>query len=361
MEVLRTVSYHRYLPGDYNAIRMFAQSRGLQTNMSEYFNATVNELIADLTVAHVSSWQKWAIADRTGRSNPQAFHYNVDLANPAAPRVAWAPNSALLAQFFRYVRMGAVRIAARSPEADVVPVAFVNPNGTQVLVVKTGEGRGSRTLVISGLAPGLYGVRTTTYAGTATDLPDATPAADGTLTVTLGEGITTFHGKAAPPPSVAARLIEYRHAEWNHFFVTGIADEIVKLDNGTFAGWARTGRAFGAHAAGDAQGVPVCRFFSTAFGTRSSHFYTAFAPECSELQTNPDWSLEGVVFNVALPDAQGACADGLVPVYRVYNDGQGNAPNHRLVTSLDDRAQMLAQGWIAEGYGPLGVAMCASP
>jgi hypothetical protein len=160
---------------------------------------------------------------------------------------------------------------------------------------------------------------------------------------------------------VAARLVEYRHAEWNHFFVTGIAEEIAKLDNGTFAGWARTGRAFGAHAPGDAQGVPVCRFFSTAFGSRSSHFYTAFAPECTQLQTNPDWSFEGVVFNVALPDTQGACVEGLLPVYRVYNNGQGDAPNHRFVTSLDDRAQMLAQGWIAEGYGPVGVAMCASP
>ena len=157
--------------------------------MSEYFNATVNELIADLTVAHVSSWQKWAIADRTGRSNPQAFHYNVDLANPAAPRITWAPNSALLAQFFRYVRMGAVRIGARSPEADVVPVAFVNPDGTQVVVVKTrGRDGGAWTVAIAGLAAGQYGVRTTTYAGTATDLPDVTPAADGSADRDAGRG-----------------------------------------------------------------------------------------------------------------------------------------------------------------------------
>ena len=37
----------------------------------------------------------------------------------------------------------------------------------------------------------------------------------------------------------------------------------------------------------------------------------------------------------------------------------GGARNHRFVTSLDDRAAMIAQGYTPEGTGPLGVAMCA--
>lgn len=359
MELLRTVSYHRYLPGDYNAIRAFAQSRGLRTDMSEYFNATVNELIDDLTIAHVSSWQKWAIADRTGRSNPQAFHFNVDLSNPAAPVFAWAPNSALLAQFFRHVRMGAVRIAARSQDTGVVPVAFVNPDGSEVLVVKVAQGSGSRTVGITGLTPGIYGVRTTGYSGIARDLADSAVGADGNPGVTLTEGVTTLYGKVAP--QAITRLLEYRHAGWNHYFVTGIAEEIAKLDNGTFTGWARTGREFGAYVAGGQYGVPVCRFFSTSFAPRSSHFYTAFAPECAEVQNSARWTLEGIVFNVGLPDADGTCAAGLLPVYRFFNDQQGSEPNHRFVTSEGDRAQMLAEGWTSEGYGPLGVAMCVPP
>mgnify|MGYP000208009016 CR=1 FL=1 len=34
---------------------------------------------------------------------------------------------------------------------------------------------------------------------------------------------------------------------------------------------------------------------------------------------------------------------------RLYNDGQGGAPNHRYTTLVTIRDAMLAQGWIAEG------------
>ena len=44
-------------------------------------------------------------------------------------------------------------------------------------------------------------------------------------------------------------------------------------------------------------------------------------------------------------------------MYRVLN-GRRDA-NHRYVTSPAIRATMLAAGWIAEGYGPDAVAMCA--
>jgi hypothetical protein len=46
-------------------------------------------------------------------------------------------------------------------------------------------------------------------------------------------------------------------------------------------------------------------------------------------------------------------------VYRLYNDGQGGAPNHRYTTDFAVRAQMIAHGWVPEGYGDLGVIMCS--
>ena len=50
---------------------------------------------------------------------------------------------------------------------------------------------------------------------------------------------------------------------------------------------------------------------------------------------------------------------GAQPVYHLYNDGQGAAPNHRYATSLAVRSDTMARGWIAEGYGDVGVIMCA--
>jgi cytochrome c2 len=162
---------------------------------------------------------------------------------------------------------------------------------------------------------------------------------------------------AAPPTSLA---IEYYHAAFDHYFVTAIADEITKLDNGTFAGWTRTGRQFKVFTATGNALSAVCRFFSTSFAPKSSHFYTALANECTAVKANPDWQFEAEVFFVAQPAVDGSCASGTIPVYRVYNNGQGAAPNHRLTTELEVRAQMLAKGWIAEGAG-IGVTMCVPP
>ena len=168
-------------------------------------------------------------------------------------------------------------------------------------------------------------------------------------------------GIPAPPPSApaTAAAVEYYHTAFDHFFVTAIADEIVKLDNGTFVGWTRTGRQFNVYT-GTASGLStVCRFFSTSFDPKSSHFYTPFTTECDIVKQNKDWTFEGLVFAMPIPQLNGACAAGTVPVYRLYNDGQGAAPNHRYTTDLSVRAQMIGKGWIPEGYGDLGVIMCS--
>jgi len=71
------------------------------------------------------------------------------------------------------------------------------------------------------------------------------------------------------------------------------------------------------------------------------------------------WHLESDnVFQINLPDkATGACPGGTIPVYRLWNERIDS--NHRYTTSAAIKAQMLAAGYVAEGYGAEGVAMCA--
>jgi hypothetical protein len=157
---------------------------------------------------------------------------------------------------------------------------------------------------------------------------------------------------------VDSPAIEYRHAEWDHYFVTASTDEIAKLDAGVFAGWARTGESFKVLPLDTAGKANVCRFFSVSFAPKSSHFYTPSASECATVKENPDWEFEAEVFAVGLPDTGGNCPGGTLPLYRLYNDGQGGAPNHRYTTSAATRSDMLAQGWISEGTGDLGVIAC---
>jgi len=167
-----------------------------------------------------------------------------------------------------------------------------------------------------------------------------------------------------PPPAAAAATVaaqEFHHAAFDHYFITTIADEIAKLGNGTFTGWTPTGRSFNVYpAAGAPAGTAsVCRFFGTAFAPKSSHFYTPSATECSIVKSNGDWSFEGDVFNVPPASFDGTCPPATLAVYRLYNNGQGAAPNHRYTTDTTVRTQMIAQGWVPEGNGPQGVVMCS--
>ena len=155
------------------------------------------------------------------------------------------------------------------------------------------------------------------------------------------------------------RAIEYYHPAFNHYFISANRDEIAMLDNGTFSGWVRTGLYFNVYASNVTAAVPVCRFFSTAFGPKSSHFYTSDAPECAIVKGNPNWQFEGEVFNIAPPfHDSDECPLGSLQIYRMYNDGEGGAPNHRYTVERSVRDSMHSQGWLPEGVGA-GVIGCA--
>jgi probable HAF family extracellular repeat protein len=171
----------------------------------------------------------------------------------------------------------------------------------------------------------------------------------------------SFRLDPSPTASVVVKVaaVEFHYPVFDHYFITAGPSEISALDGGTFPGWVRTGETFNVYSSPSVGSASVCRFFSTAFAPKSSHFYTPDAGECSIVKQNGGWLLEGDAMSASVPDQAGNCTAGTQPVYRLYNNGQGAAPNHRYTTSLATRAQMIVNGWIPEGYGPLGVIMCA--
>jgi len=144
--------------------------------------------------------------------------------------------------------------------------------------------------------------------------------------------------------------VEYYYAAWNYYFVTSFPDEIQTLDSGAFGGvWKRTGQTFNVWSQPIAGSVPACRFFSTAFAPKSSHFYTPSSSECETVQRNANWQYEAIAFHMQLPTAAGGCPNGTTILYRLYNNGMGGAPNHRYTTSSATFNQMRAAGWVFEG------------
>lgn len=164
--------------------------------------------------------------------------------------------------------------------------------------------------------------------------------------------------------------VEFYNASLDHYFLTLNPSEASDLDYGVHRGWARTGQAFhlyGSKASAQGRGLnPVCRFYIPP-EHGDSHFFSADPKECADVlsKTQTDPSYSGYVyetasaFYAALPDAAtGVCPAGTISVYRLWNNRADS--NHRYTIDPAIKAAMLAKGYVAEGYGPNGVAMCSS-
>jgi hypothetical protein len=169
----------------------------------------------------------------------------------------------------------------------------------------------------------------------------------------------------ALPVLAAQTVVEYFDRDLNNYFVTADPAEQAFVDSGAVGRWQRTGNTF--TAGGPNQ---VCRFYGnttinsatgTIFGP-NSHFYTADPAECAGLKalytpTAKSWKFESNDF-LTTPAVNGACASGLVPVYRAYNNGfaKGIDSNHRITSNIAAYQQTVAAGSIGEG-----IVMCAPP
>jgi photosystem II stability/assembly factor-like uncharacterized protein len=177
-----------------------------------------------------------------------------------------------------------------------------------------------------------------------------------------------FAGNTAWVPPMPVTAIEYHNAALDHYFISALQPDIDALDTGRIAGWQRTGQSFKVYpslAPADLAASPVCRFYIPP-QHGNSHFLSASPDECAAIlqasATDPNYS--GYVYETAnafyvdLPNSlTGACPDLTGAVYRLWN-GRADS-NHRYTTDPAIKAQMVALGYVAEGYGPDKVSMCA--
>lgn len=162
----------------------------------------------------------------------------------------------------------------------------------------------------------------------------------------------------AAPGRIAWVFYNPRH---DRYFVTADNGELEFLANRSELDWRASLSGFPVYPPGTdvESSVPVCRFYDLL--TRS-HLISANASECAliERQRGSRWIFEsGEVFRIDLPDPQtGQCGDQRAPVYRLWNPGDGS---HMLTPDKLLRADLIAENWVSEGWGPDGVAMCGAP
>lgn len=172
-----------------------------------------------------------------------------------------------------------------------------------------------------------------------------------------GEDILQIDDLAPSPELPGERIaLEYYNGSLGHYFLTAEPAEAAMLDAGVVVpGWTRTGFNFKVRPAGDARGLPACRFFGTPGIGPNSHFYTIDAAECAKVKANPFWTFESIAFNADAPVADD-CASDRVPVTRLYNNGMGGQASHRYTTSHSETRELTQRGWRIEGN-----VFCAIP
>jgi hypothetical protein len=196
MARLTELSYHRYnSTADPNEILSRAWASGKRTAMLEKWDADGNAamLVRDLTEVWASAWEQSQFIDNSGCQ----FNQILAVINGV---VDYCPNTRLIRQYTKHVHPGAQRIGAVGTGA-VQPVAFVNTDGSYVVVVK-----GSGPFTVSGLPPGAYGQFYSTASAFNVQLPDVLMTLGGLLSASLPEeGVLTIHSRTveAPPPAAS--------------------------------------------------------------------------------------------------------------------------------------------------------------
>ena len=165
------------------------------------------------------------------------------------------------------------------------------------------------------------------------------------------------------PDDGLAPVVEYFHPLLDHYVMTQNAAEIAALDAGVHSGWERTGQSLLAYRPGQThfQLPAVQRFYGLPSAGLDTHFFTIDYADQFALTYGPRssaWVLETEnAFEIWRPDQDGNCPVGQIPVYRLWN--QRVDSNHRYTTDPAIKAQMIERGYVAEGYGPGVVNMCA--
>ena len=172
-QALNEISYHRFgvvLPSDLQGLARRASQYRMRTAMLEHGGSGHDHLYEDLTIANVSAWQQFGLAFCTDVDRGSMYFYvSGATVGQNSPVVNTGRLTKMLRQYFRYVRLGAVRVGAVTKDARFAPVAFRNTNGKYVVVVKAAN---AGSFSVAGLPAGTYGIDYTTAVDYMKPLPN---------------------------------------------------------------------------------------------------------------------------------------------------------------------------------------------
>ncbi len=192
-------SYHRYGGASDTNLQTIvnrAVQYGINTSMLEWWLSGngYRTLHKDLKMGRNSAWQQGGIVAYApvGQWGQLAL-YVLDNSDPKDPVFTIGERTKFTRQYYKFIRLGAVRIEATSDSSTFAPLGFINSNGKYVVVVKADAGG---AFSIEGLPRGEYGIKYTTSSEYNRDLPDQSIGSGESLTTGIPEsGVLTVYQK----------------------------------------------------------------------------------------------------------------------------------------------------------------------
>lgn len=175
-DYMSEIAYHRYAgarPRNARRIAELAEKYDLKTGMLELWFGRANHKVLheDLRLANNSSWQGSVVYSLYKMQELEGGTSELRISNDMRHNI----------QYFRHVRMGAQRIGSEVESGrGVDPLAFVNPDGSTTVIVKT---KGPATLTLKGLPAGAYEV---SFA-----VPNRSKVRPDRLEIAAGESLST--------------------------------------------------------------------------------------------------------------------------------------------------------------------------
>jgi O-glycosyl hydrolase len=194
LTALDEICYHRYggvSDANLQALASRGQQHGKRTSMLEWWSTGngIDVLFKDLTMGRNSAWEQGSLAGIGPVSDDMAL-YMVNT-NAPVPVVQVNRKTRLLRQVYRFVRRGAVRVAATTSNPNFQPVAFLNADGRAVVVIRATAGG---SFQVAGLPAGVYGLNYSTAAQFNASLPGQTLAVGGVVAASIpAAGALTVH------------------------------------------------------------------------------------------------------------------------------------------------------------------------
>jgi hypothetical protein len=181
-------------------LRDFALERGLPTAQTEFMDLTIDNLYDDLVLGGTSYWEIYGLAT----PDFQAALSHISSTSFRGGKWYWQ-----FRQVSHYVRPGAVRIEATSSEPLLRALAFEAARKTTVVLMNTTAPRADRTVVVTGLRPGTYGLSQSVGPDPYQELGLREVGAEGQLSVTVkANSVLTVYPRDAANRSPT--MIEWR-------------------------------------------------------------------------------------------------------------------------------------------------------